>query len=476
MHKPLLSSVIALALSACVTGPDYVRPELPAPERNVRADAVLITDAEAEAEFWRRLGDPLLTRLVDEALSANHDLRVALARYDQARALLRQTSFDRLPTVTARADASDRRLSADQAAGVPGAVRDIESYEARIDAIWELDFFGRVRRGVQAQRAETGAGAADLATAQVSVVAELVRSYFELRGLQEQLRVARGNADNQRGSLNVVTDRLNAGRGTEFDTARARAQLQSTLSRIPVLEAEIAASAHRIAVLTGRDPAALVAELEAPLPPPALPAQVAVGAPGELLRRRPDVIAAERRLAAATARIGIASADLFPRFTLGGLIGTQAMTTGALFEGDSETRLIALGIDWTFLDVGRVRARIAAADADAAGNLARYEQTILLAREETENALVRYVRAQRERAHLDDAAAAGAEAARFARLRFDGGVADFLQVLDAERSLLETEDRLAQSQTRAAVNLVALYKALAGGWPERLPTGTFAER
>jgi multidrug efflux system outer membrane protein len=277
--------------------------------------------------------------------------------------------------------------------------------------------------------------------------------------------VARSNATNQRGSLDLVQARLDAGSGTQLDVEQARSQLESTLALIPALESEIAVTAHRIAVLTGRQPAAMIAELEAPAPLPELPAHIPAGAPGDLLRRRPDVFAAERRLAGATARIGVATADLFPSFTLGGLIGTQSVATSDLFERDSETRSIALGVDWSFLDVGRVRARIAAADADAAGNLASYEQTVLLALEETENALVRYSRLQREREHLEAAAAAGSEAARLARLRFDGGIADFLQVLDAERSQLETEDRLVQSETRSAVALVALYRAMAGSWP-----------
>jgi multidrug efflux system outer membrane protein len=407
----------------------------------------------------------MLTRLVDDALAANHDLRIALARYDRARAFLRESGLDRFPTVTANATAADQRASADQFPGATRDQRDGESYDAGIAAAWELDFFGRVRRNVEADRADAEASAADLAVAQVGVVAELAQSYFQLRGLQQQLDVARGNADNQRGSLELVQARLDAGSGTQLDVAQAESQLESTLALIPALESEIAVAAHRIAVLTGRQPSELVAELETPAPLPALPAHIPVGAPGDLLRRRPDVHAAERRLAGATARIGVATADLFPRFTLGGLIGTQAIDSDALFERDSETRAIALGIDWTFLDVGRVRSRIAAADADAAGNLASYEQTVLLALEETENALVRYTRLQREREHLEAAAAAGSEAARLARLRFDGGIADFLQVLDAERSQLATEDRLVQSETRSAVALVALYRSMAGGWP-----------
>jgi multidrug efflux system outer membrane protein len=431
----------------------------------VRSDPALYTDAEMEADFWRRLDDPMLTTLVDDALAANHDLRIALARLDRASALLRESRFDRYPTLTAGATAADQRASAGQFPGAPRAQRDQESYDASITAIWELDFFGRVRRSVEAQRADADASAADVAVAQVSVVAELAQTYFQLRGLQQQLDVARSNADNQRGSLQLVQARLDAGSGTQLDVAQARSQLESTLSLIPALESEIAVATHRIAVLTGRPPAALVAELETPAPLPALPAQIPAGAPGDLLRRRPDIFAAERRLAGATARIGVATADLFPRFTLGGLIGTQAADSDALFERDSETRSIALGIDWSFLDIGRVRARIAATDADAAENLATYEQTVLRALEETENALVRYARLQREREHLQAAAAAGSEAARLARLRFDGGIADFLQVLDAERSQLETEDRLVQSETRSAVALVGLYRAMAGGWP-----------
>ena len=311
--------------------------------------------------------------------------------------------------------------------------------------------------------------AADLAALQVSVVAELAQAYFELRGRQAQLAVARGNAENQRSSSELVGTWLEAGRGTELDTARADAQLESTLARIPALEAEVAATMHRIAVLTGRAPDALVAELKAAQPLPMLQDPVAAGLPADLLRRRPDVAAAEHRLEAATARIGVATADLFPRFTLGGLIGSQAASSGDLFERDSETRFLALGVDWSFLDVGRVRARLAAAEAGADEHLARYQQTVLRALEETETALARYRHARSEHTHLSAAALASARGAELARLRFEGGLVDFLQVLDAERTRLEAEDRLAQSQARTANALVAVYRALAGGWPDTLP-------
>ncbi|HEX2082815.1 MAG TPA: efflux transporter outer membrane subunit [Xanthomonadaceae bacterium] len=493
--KALVPTLLALALAACTVGPDFVRPTPQAPEAFARAqdiasvtpnatadgttdatagaDAAAPADAGAaplaDAEFWTLFGDPLLSRLVEDALSANHDLQAALANYDRANALLRGARFDLFPTLTASGEASDARASADQAPGVPRAQRDAESYSAGVDAFWELDLFGRVRRNVEANRAGTEASAADLQALQVAVVGELARTYVELRGLQERLRVAQQNADNQRETLRLVQAQFDAGRGTDFDTARARAQLETTLSRIPAFEAAVAVAMHRVAVLTGRTPDALVAELQAQQPLPALPSGLDPGTPGELLRRRPDVAAAEARLHAATAGIGVATADLFPRFTLGGLIGSQAIDSGDLFERDSETRLVALGIDWSFLDFGRVRARIAAADADAEGALAQYRQTVLLALEDTENALVRYGRARREDAHLERAATDSAQAARLARLRFDAGAAGLLEVLDAERTQLQAQDAFADARTRSVTGAVGVYKALAGGWPQRMP-------
>jgi NodT family efflux transporter outer membrane factor (OMF) lipoprotein len=470
-------SVAAAVLAACAVGPDHVRPDVPVAQRFARdtpaggalATAAVATTPAADAEFWTSFADPTLTRLVDTALAANHDLRVALARYDASNALAREAGFDRFPTVTASATASDSRVSADQLPGAARQGRDSESYSGSVVAAWELDLFGRVRRNVEATRADTRASALDLAALQVIIVGEVAEGYLELRGLQERLRVARENADNQRETLELVDVRLAAGRGTDFDSSRARAQLESTLARVPALEAAVAVTEHRLAVLTGNAPGALVAELDAPVALPSLPDRLDPATPGDLLRRRPDVAAAEERLHAATARIGVATADLFPRFTLAGLIGTQAFDSSALFERDSETRLVALGVDWSFLDVGRVRARIAAADADAAGELARYEQAVLLALEDTENALVLLAHARLEDQHLERAASNSARAAKLARVRFDAGAADLLDVLDAERSQLAAEDAFADARTRTSTALVGLYRALAGGWPTRTP-------
>lgn len=470
---PLKAAVLAVALSACTVGPDFVRPGMPVPDGFVQAQAADATHATPTVApdplFWESFGDPQLTALVEEALASNHDLRIALANFDRANALLRESKFDYFPTITADAEGSDGRASADQAPGVARSDRDGESYGVGIHAGWELDLFGRIRRSVEAGRADAAASAADLAAAQVAIVGEVARTYFGLRGLQERLHVARENAANQRETLRLVDARLGAGRGTEFDTARARAQLETTSARIPALEAQVAFDMHRLAVLVGRPPGALVAELAPPRALPDLPAKLDAGTPGDLLARRPDVAAAERRLHAATARIGVATADLFPRFTLGGLIGSQAIDTSMLFERDSETRVVALGVDWSFLDVGRVRARIAAADASASGSLARYEQAVLRALEDTENALVRHARARLEDAHLQRAASNSAHAAELAHIRFEAGATGLFEVLDAERTRLEAQDAFAAARTRAVVSAVALYQAMAGGWPGKLP-------
>ena len=468
-----IGALAAALLAACAVGPDHVRPHIAVPAQfgpdGGRAEAPGAAQAAFDDAFLQGLGDPLLTQLVDEALHANHDLRIALTRVDRANALLRGARLDALPSVTAQGEAADVRRSADQAPGVPRTARDGEQWSAGAAASWELDLFGRVRRGIEAGRAQAAASAADLRALQVAIAGEVARTYVELRGTQERLRVARANRDNQQRTLELVDARLVAGVGTDFDTARARAQLETTASRIPALEAQEQVAMHRLAVLSGRDPTALVALLSPPAPLPSLPPRIDPGTPGELLRVRPDIAAAEARLHAATARIGVATADLFPRFTLGGLIGSQAVDAGALFERDSETRIVALGIDWSFLDAGRVRARIAAANAQAEGELARWQQTVLLALEDAENALARHSRARVEDAHLERAASDAALAAQLARARFEAGASGLLEVLDAERVQLQAQDAFADGRTRSVASAVALYKALAGGWPQRLP-------
>ena len=468
--KPLVLAVLSAILAACTVGPEHVRPSVATPDKFIRADSsVTLTAASVDANFWLSLQDPFLDELVTTTLRNNHDLRIALSRLDAAQALLRGARLDQLPTLTASGGASDVRLSEGQAPGASRDQRDGRDYQVTAQASWELDLFGRVRRNVEANAADARALSADLQALQVSLVAQVVDDYVLLRGLQQRLQVARDNLQSQAQTLQLVESGLAAGRGTEFDAARARAQSESTASRVPALEAKIALLAHRLAVLSGHTPEALVARLEAPSALPALPPGIDPGAPGDLLRRRPDVAAAEYRLHAATARIGVATADLFPRFNLSGLLGSQSFARSALFGRDSEARVLALGVDWSFLDVGRVRARIAAADADAEGELARYEKTVLNALEETENALVTYAKTREEDAHLQAAALQSEQAARLSRTRFEAGVGTLFDVLDAERTQLQFQDALAQGRTRSLSSLVQLYRTGAGGWPGTLP-------
>lgn len=464
---PLGLVLSAALLSACTVGPDYVRPTLPVPAQFSAPPldtGNFPTPISPVAEFWVGFSDPILSALMTETLSANHELRIALARLEQARALSRQSRRNLAPTVRSQAAYQDARLAADEAPGLPASARDVELISADVTSFWELDLFGRVRRSVEASQAHTQAVAADLHALQISITAELASTYFELRGVQAELGVARRNADNQAETLQLTQARLDAGSGTEFDVARASAQLENSRARIPVLVAAQQVAANRLAVLSGQPPGSLQARLQPVQPIPELPEQVAIGTPSELLRRRPDIQAAERRLASATARIGVTTADLFPRLSLNGVLGSAAANLGDLFTHSAARHQLGAQIDWAFLDLARVRDHIAAADAVAAGQLANYEGTVLLALEETENALLRYQQSRQQSEHLARSLAAAQRAGELARLRFDGGVADFLQVLDSERSLLATESALVSSRTQAATALIAVYRAIAGGW------------
>lgn len=455
-----------LLLSACAVGPEFHRSEAVTPVRFARDEmpAAAKTASMDDTQFWRRFNDTQLSALVEKALSANHDLQAAMARFDRANALLREAKFDRFPALTLNAEAGHTQVSRDQAKGFP---RSNQTYSTEINASWEIDLFGRIRSAVDAQRAESAASAYDVAALQVAIAAETARTYIQLRGSQQRQRIAGEHVANQRQTLELVEARRAAGRGTEFDTARARAQLESTSARLPALQAEIAVAEHRLAVLTAQTPDALIAELETPTALPQIPAAVDPGTPAALLRRRPDVAAAEARLQSATAEIGVASADLFPRLSLGGAIGSQAFHSGALFGSGSQTSALTLGIDWSFLDVGRVRARIAASRHNAEQQLAMYQQTVLLALEDTENALVRFARVKSENEQLERAARSNALAARLARERYQAGAIGLYETLDAERNVLLAQDSYTDSQTRSAVAAVALYQALAGCWPQQ---------
>jgi len=464
--RKLLAAAVSAALCSCAVGPNYHRPVTPVDPQFINAGQPGFGSGEVVSRFWTVFNDPKLNQLVDDALKENKDLKRARANLKASRAARRLAGFDLFPTVTASGGYTKVRESRNQLPAVISEDRTVDDADVGFDAFWELDFFGRVRRGVQAARAEEQASAASLRDVQVTVTAEVARNYFVLRGLQEQLQVAVRNADNQEQTWKLTQVRLEAGRGTELDSARAEAQLKSTRATIPLLESSIATTIYRLSVLTGRVPGALTAELQTPQPLNALPTLNAIGDPASLLRRRPDIRVAERSLAASTARIGIATGDLFPKVTFTGSIGYDASTFGGLGKSGSDTYSIGPAISWAAFDLGRVSARIKIARAQTDADLAAYEASVLGALEETEGSLVTYGRAQTRRDLLTEAAAASARAADLARQRFQGGLTDFVNVLEAERDALAVQDNLAQSHTQTATALVAVYKALGGGWSD----------
>jgi NodT family efflux transporter outer membrane factor (OMF) lipoprotein len=416
-----------------------------------------------DPDFWRSLGDTTLERLVTQALRANHDVEVAGARVSGARAARLGAALELTPSVTASGGWSRQQIASSTFPGAVDAFPDQEFWDAGVRASWELDVFGRLRRSLRGQGELASAADEDRRDVQVVVSARVARAYFELRGAQDQLAVARRNADNQRGTLEVTRNRLEAGRGSALDSERAQAQLSATLAVIPALEARIAAAQYRIGVLSGRPPAEVAAELNGDAAPLALPEAPVVERPDSLVRRRPDVRSAERRMAASSAFVGAAKADYLPRFALGATAGY----TGATFDsfGNTGTRRYTFGpvVSWPALDIGRVRAGVDAARAQESEARARYEQTVLRSMEEVETSLVAYKKALERLEHLEDAAAASERAAELARLRYTEGASDFLQVLDAERTLLERQDALAAGRTDATTGLVAVYRALGGG-------------
>jgi outer membrane protein, multidrug efflux system len=452
------------SLTGCAVGPNYHRPDTPVDAHFANATEPGYGESDPIEHYWLGFEDPQLTQLVADALGHNKDLAVAAANLMAARATARLVGFDQYPTVTLSAGYTHVLDSQEQLPGVDRHDREFNVAQAGFDGLWELDLFGRVRRSVEAARADVGASAATLQDARVSVIAEVARDYFILRGLQDQLALTISNADNQLSSLKLTRTRLEAGRGNELDTSRAEAQWQTTLATIPNLQAAIATTIYRLSVLTGRQPTALSGSLSPQAPIPKAPLLNAIGTPEQLLRRRPDVRVAERHLAAATARVGVATGDLFPKVTLLGEVGYFTPTFSTFGQGDARFFTVGPSITWAAFDLGRVRARIGTAKAETDAALAAYEGAVLGALEDTEGALINYSRSQQRRESLEVAAAASVKAADLARKRFEGGLIDFLEVLDAERTALSAELLLAQSRTDAATSLVAVYKALGAGW------------
>jgi multidrug efflux system outer membrane protein len=456
-HWSLLAAAAALAACAA-TAPPAAAPAVSAPQRFGQAED---TDLQPQADFWRAFGDADLDALMAQALAANRELRAAAARVAEAKAIEGGTAGLGRPTVDVNAGVNRSRFSDNS--GQPGTRN---QFTAGIGASWEIDLLGRVADEQRFAVANTEVARAQRRAVQVSVAAEVARSYFELRGLQEQLRVTQLDLSTQREALKLVEARLSVGRGTALDTERARVLVEGTAASLPLLESALARTRMRLAVLTGAAPAALDARLAEQKPLPGLPATplAAIGSPQTLLQRRPDVAAAEQQLRASEAQTGIARSRLWPSLTLSGSLGLNAGRIGELGDAGSFVASLGANLLWAVIDNGQRRAQISAADARRDAALAQFDQVVLAALEDTEGALVTYSRSQQRTDNLFAAAKAAEGAARIARARFDAGAIDFLAVLDAERELLLARERLTQGQTQAATALVGVYRALAGGW------------
>jgi len=456
-HRLMLVVPFVISVAACAVRPPYVTPPVtPSTMRNV--DPALVAEQPFDRRWWEQFEDPVLDELVTRTLGANHDVRMAVARVEQARAVFDDIALDRYPTAVAGASV-DRR---DQA--IPGfsdRPRKVTTYQVGFDAFWELDVFGRIRSQVRAASANAESFEADADDVRVSVAAEVARNYFEVRGLQQQLAVAARSLTNQQETLRLTQVRRDAGIGEEQDVASAAARVAAIEASIPPIRSAVAQREHRIAVLTAVRPGQLGVDLS-PRPYPPLTKALAIGEPDSLLRRRPDVRAAERRLAAATAQEGVAAADLYPRITLTGFLGLLAGRGNLFNASDTRAWAVTPALSWAAFDLGSARARLRGVEAVTREAVAEFEQAVLRALEETENALVNYREEQQRLVKLTEQARESTRAATIARVRYREGAVDFLALLDAERTELQAEDAVAQAEAGVFTSVIALYKALGG--------------
>ncbi|MGZ3398489.1 MAG: efflux transporter outer membrane subunit [Caulobacteraceae bacterium] len=462
LAAPTVALASPFSFNPFSVGPHY-RPRDPKPAVLLNADPKAVDlAAEPGAAWWKVFEDPVLDELVGRAVAGNLDLKQAEARLRQARAIFKDARLDFLPRVAS--DATYNR-SDQQIPGFGSSRQLVESADIGFDAAWEIDLFGRVRHGVEAARSDAGAADADLAAAKVSVMAEVARTYFGLRGAQARLAVAQENEASQRETVRLTQVRFEVGRGDPVDVKSAQARLSATEATIPDLQAQEAAARYRLAVLLGLRPGALDEALAArAAPPPALVKPLPIGDAAQFLRRRPDVQAAEWRLRAETARTGVATADLFPRIRVTGFIGLLSGDVSKLFAHGSQAWSVSPQVTWPALDLGGAHARLKAQEARQDEILAAYDQTVLIAVQDLETALNAYRQQQRRIVSLAEQVEASRGAADLARVRFKEGSIDFLVLLDAERTLLGAEDALTAAQTDANTDVVAIYKALGGGW------------
>ncbi|HLX01906.1 MAG TPA: efflux transporter outer membrane subunit, partial [Trinickia sp.] len=473
-RRPLAVSAWMLCmLGACTVGPDYVPPKITLPDSfaepaPVTAATALEPAAPLDA-WWQNFGDAVLDQLIGEALQASPDLAAAQARVREARALRGIAGATLYPEADAGAAYARTHGSANVPTGVPpgglGPGADGNLWQAGFDASWEIDVFGGNRRGIEAADASWQAALAERGDVMLTLVAEIARNYVELRGAQRRLAVARDNLATQRDALALTRSQFDAGLASRLDVLRSQALVADTEAVVPELTADSRAAIYRIGALVGHQPETLLAELDAPGAIPSPIADVPIGLPSELLQRRPDIRAAERRLAAANARIGVVKADLYPHFYLTGAAGVESLEASTFLTAPSRYLSVGPGIRWLIFDAGKVRFGVEAQQARTDEAAASYQRTVLEALRDVETALASYGQSRIRRERLAEEAASDREAVTVATRLYRQGLEDFLSVLDAERSLYAAEDKLAQTDRDSDLSLVALYKSLGGGWP-----------
>jgi multidrug efflux system outer membrane protein len=468
-----VATAIALAgsalLAGCTVGPNYEAPKAGVPAHWASPLAGGETNGPAElAAWWRGFGDSNLDLLITSAVQSNLPLRIAEAHVREARAE-RDVAFGRLwPSVGSAASYSRNRWAQNSQFALPPGKADYNLYNAGFDAAWELDVFGGRRRAVEAAGAEIGVAEAGQRGVLITLLAEVARNYIESRGYQQRLVITRHNIEVQKDALNLTRSRYRSGLANDLDVQQAEALLAATESQVPSLETGFAEAVHHLSVLLGQPPGTLMEEMSVEKPIPLTPPAVPVGLPSELLQRRPDIQRAERELAAATARIGVAKADLFPKFSLIGFAGLESISADNWFDWSSRYWAAGPSVRWELFEAGRIRARIRVQNARQEQALEAYEQTVLVALEDSENALVAYAREQIRRESLLRSVQADQQAVDLSTQLYKSGLTDFLHVLDSERSLYIAQDALVRSDQLISLDLVQLYKALGGGWQDEM--------
>jgi NodT family efflux transporter outer membrane factor (OMF) lipoprotein len=453
---------VVVTLSGCTVGPNYAQPQIPVPStwHSPLEDSLGPGPANPQtlASWWTTLDDPVLSGLIERAVAGNLDVRKALSRIRQARAQRKIVAGGRLPSVNTSVSATSSRTDTNVGFDTHGEV-----YSANLSAAWNLDLFGGVRRAIEAATADLEASQEDYYDALVALAAETALNYLEVRTYQARLIAAEAGLQIQQESYALTQWRSEAGLDDELAVSQARYNLESTRAQIPTLRTGLQEATNRIAVLLGQQPGELQQLLEKPQPIPVPPAEVAVGVPAEVMRRRPDVRRAERDLAAQTARVGVATADLYPRLTLNGSIGIETLSLRNPSSSRTWTARGGPGVSWPAFDA-TIRPNIDVQSELQEQALIQYEATILSSLEEVENAISAYGQEQQRRDNLRRATEAAQAAAELARNKYQAGLTDFATVLDAERSLVSLQDQLHQSDGTVTANVIRLYQALGGGW------------